>query len=89
MPVDTTKVDEYQGYVVPDEDVEVCLKVLRTVRNFCLGPQYFDADGAVLLSYAHAKIVDMVERVQVKDAANSQPTDAEQDHTTSDPDFQV
>lgn len=55
------RTDIYEGYVVPDNDVETCLKVLRTIRNACLGPNCFDAEGAVLLSHAHAKVVELVE----------------------------
>lgn len=48
--------DEYAEGVVPDEDVETCLKVLRTVRNQFLQPFGFDAHDALLLSHAHAVI---------------------------------
>lgn len=61
---DLTKTDEYKDGVVPDEDVEVCLKVIRTIRNCCLGPGFFDADGAVILSHAHAKIVELVNQAE-------------------------
>lgn len=60
--VDLSRSDKYANEI-PDEDLETALKVIRSMRDFCLGPGYFDADGAVILSHAHAKIVEMVEQV--------------------------
>lgn len=57
---DLNRTDTYEDDIVPDADVETCLKVIRTIRNACLGPHFFDAEGAVVLSSAHAKIVDLV-----------------------------
>lgn len=57
--VDLTKTDEYENRLIPDSDFEIALKVLRTVRNCCLGPNFFDADGAVVLSHAHAKLTEL------------------------------
>lgn len=56
--------DTYEKSIVPDDDMNICLKVIRTVRNFCLGPDFFDADGAVILSHAHAKIVELWKMVE-------------------------
>ena len=51
----------YEGDDVPDADFEIALKVIRTVRNCCLGPGYFDADGAVILSHALTKLLEIYE----------------------------
>lgn len=59
VPLDLTRTDEYDYHDVPDEAVEIALKVIRTARNVCLMSESFDAEGAVLLSHAHAKIVEM------------------------------
>ncbi len=61
---DLSRTDIYENHVVPDADVELCLKVIRTIRSACLGPHFFDADGAVVLSHAHAKIVDLTWRCE-------------------------
>ncbi len=71
--------DAYVGEV-PDQDMEICLKVIRTVRNCCLGNSegFFDADGAVVLTHAHAKIVELWEvgeRQQQEELAPADPTD--------------
>lgn len=64
-PVDLTRSDVYTGYQVPNADIETALKVIRTIRDAYLGgPQGFDSDVAVLLSHAHAKIVDLVKKFQ-------------------------
>lgn len=70
--VDLTKTDTYENYIIPDTDVETCLKVLRTVRNWSLVNENFDADASVILSHAHAKLHDMV-----KDVQNHEAKDAE------------
>lgn len=57
--IDLTRSDTYEDSQVPDSHVEICMKVLRTIRNCCLGPHFFDADGAVILSHAHMKIHDL------------------------------
>jgi hypothetical protein len=54
--------DTYESLVVPDEDIATCLKVLRTIRMATLGPILFDADAAVILSHAHAKIKELCEQ---------------------------
>ena len=51
--------DTYKKHIVPDEDMRTCLKVIRTIRDACLGPGFFDAEGAVILSHAHAKIFEL------------------------------
>ncbi len=56
--VDLTKVDEYPAGQVPDEDVEVCLKVIRTLRNLALDPRAFNPGTVILLSHAHQVIYD-------------------------------
>ncbi len=81
--VDLEKCDEYLNRVVPDDDVETCLRVLRTCRNVCLAVDQFDADGAVILSHAHAKIAEMVQNVQEteraeRDAADEQSSGEEE-----------
>lgn len=53
--------DTFTNSIVEDQDFELALKVIRTVRNACLGPNFFDAAGAVTLSYAHAKLVELAE----------------------------
>jgi hypothetical protein len=75
---------DYPDHIVPDMDVECCLKVLRTIRNACLDPATFDADGAVLLSHAYGKIVELVkecqeaENAQRKSATSSKAQDSQQ-----------
>jgi hypothetical protein len=53
------RTDTYKELFIPDEDMQTCLKVIRTIRNVCLHQDAFDADGAVILSHAHAKILDL------------------------------
>src|SRR6516225_12462605 len=62
--IDLTRSDEYLGHIVPGADVETCLRVLRTIRNVCLGPNFVDANGAVILSHAHAKIAELVKMAE-------------------------
>jgi hypothetical protein len=59
--VDLTRMDVYEDAIVPDADVETTLKVIRTIRNECLNPTAFRAEAAVLLSNAHAVIVNLVQ----------------------------
>lgn len=61
MPDLTDGSSTYEENFVPDADIIICLKVIRTVRNLCLDPNVFDAEGAVLLSHAHAKLLTMAE----------------------------
>lgn len=61
--VDLSRLDVYPNFVVPDRDVELALKVLRTLRDHCHGDA-LDADGAVLLSHAHKWIAEAVEQVR-------------------------
>ena len=68
--VDLSKSDEYENGVIPDRDVEICLKVIRSIRNQLLWPN-FDAEGAVVLSHAHAKIVDLVKQTQEEEKAQN------------------
>lgn len=58
-PVWLGRTDIYEGFQIPDEDFAIALKVIRTVRNICLGPEFFDGSGAVILSHAHAKLVEL------------------------------
>jgi len=55
---DLNRTDCY-GDEIPDIDIETTLKVIRTIRNYYLHPTFFDADGAVILSYAHQKISEL------------------------------
>ena len=62
--VDLTKMDTYPRCVIPDTDLEVCLKVLRTLRNFYLDDDdQFDASKILALTAAHGVIHDAVEEV--------------------------
>lgn len=60
--------DTYRDFVIPDEDVETTLRVLRTIRAACLEPGVTDlnkdAEGAVLLSHAHTWIVESVKEIE-------------------------
>jgi uncharacterized membrane protein len=58
---DINSSDYHEDYIIPDGEFVICLQVLRTVRNFCLEPSYFDSEGAVVLSTAHAKLKDLFE----------------------------
>lgn len=64
--VDLSKHDIYKGFEIPDEHVEITLKVLRTLRNQLrrLG-RYADADS---LTPAHATIVRCIEEIQAEEA---------------------
>lgn len=62
--IDLERLDVYPAQVIPDEDVEICLKVLRSVRDWSLDADAFDADAAVVLSHAHACIVGKVKAIQ-------------------------
>lgn len=62
--VDLTQMGTYPDYVVPDEHVEICLKVLRTIRDAALTPPQFRAETALILSYAHGEIYRLVEQLQ-------------------------
>lgn len=83
MRANLARMDVYENGVVPDGDMEVCLKVIRTVRNHCLGPHFFDADGAVVLSHAHAKLVELTELAyegEDEERAKSDETGAAEGH---------
>ena len=67
--------DTYPDDEVPDIHVEICLRVIRTVRNLALQADSFDADIAVLLSHAHKFIVNAVE--DSEDGQESSPTPTE------------
>lgn len=58
--VDLTKCDEYEDLNIPDEHVEIALKVLRTLRNMYLCFECFDYGKAVVLSHAHSAIAEAV-----------------------------
>ena len=62
--IDLTLCDKYTGMYIPDEDIETALKVIRTLRDWSLDPEMFNADTAVILSHAHKAIVEMVEDVK-------------------------
>lgn len=62
--IDLSKMDTFPDGQVPDSDVEMTLKVIRTLRDICLRRDAFDADGAILLSHAHKFIVEVVEECQ-------------------------
>lgn len=97
--INLTRIDQYENHIIPDEDVELALKVIRTMRDVCLMPNVFDADGALVLSHAHAKIHDLVQRAiageEEEKSANGKSTDAPtendptEDHVIHDPDFAV
>jgi hypothetical protein len=97
VSINLGRMDVYERCIIPDEDIETALKVIRTIRNVCLGPHIFDADGAVVLSHAHAKIHDLVVRAQEgerRDANRQAPGapqngDRPEDHARPDPDFCV
>jgi hypothetical protein len=61
--------DEYDNGIIPDEDVETTLKVIRSLRNLHLKDNEFDE--SVLLSHAHACIFKSVEAVQAVEARES------------------
>lgn len=69
MAVNLDRDDLYPDDQVPDQDVEICLKVIRTVRNLALTPPTFDAGLAVLLSHAHAALYKAVQRCQAEPPA--------------------
>ena len=47
---------------ITNEEMETCLKVLRTVRNAYLGPKTFGAEEAVILFHAHRVIIEVVQQ---------------------------
>lgn len=49
--VDLSREDEYEGGVIPDGDVETCLKVLRTMRTHCVNSNHL---GIVAIKFAEA-----------------------------------
>lgn len=57
--VDLSKHDKYPARIIPDADVEITLKVLRSLRDWHLEDAEFDE--AVLLSHAHACIYESVQ----------------------------
>ena len=79
--VDLTKTDIYDNHTAPDPDVEIALKVIRTARDACLMPGQFDAEGAVLLSHAHAWLHRAVEQIQ---GGSDLPLDIAADHAHFD-----
>lgn len=62
--IDLSRTDRYENYIIPDADVETCLKVLRSIRNMTLDTGCFDAESAIILSHAHRVIAEMVEELQ-------------------------
>jgi hypothetical protein len=75
--VDLTRTDIYPDDI-PDADVETCLKVLRSIRGQALGPSWFDAHTALLMSHAHAKIHDLVKLYKEQQNAEGDPAEADQ-----------
>lgn len=58
--IDLERTDIYDTLVVPDEDVELCLKVLRTVREACLRHATHENHEVVqLFSKTHDKLVEL------------------------------
>lgn len=55
VALDLTRTDTYQACNIPDEAVECCLKVLRTLRHAC-ATRLDDKEGAALLTQAHVKV---------------------------------
>lgn len=58
--IDLSKTDTYDNHIVPEDHVEITMKVLRTIRDLLLCPKFFDADGAVALSHAYKIIYERV-----------------------------
>jgi hypothetical protein len=56
--VNLDRTDVYPGDNIPEEAVEECLKVLRSIRNAALSPEGFNASAAVMLSHCHSRIHD-------------------------------
>lgn len=64
-PVDLSKTDIYTDYKIPSKDLEITLKVIRTIRDaFTGGPQGYDTEIMVLLSHTHEKITATVKQLQ-------------------------
>lgn len=61
------KTDTYPRFNVPDDAIETCLKVLRTIRVVCVT----DPDSAIILSAAHTKILELTNECWTAEDANS------------------
>ena len=68
--VDLMRNDIYEGEI-PDEAVEECLKVLRTVRVMALTPPHFLPATMVTMSQAHAAIFDLVLELKSQENRNA------------------
>jgi hypothetical protein len=66
--------DTYEK-IIPEGDIETCLKVLRTIRNSYLNPESFSADKSLILSHAHATIVDLCVIHNKEQHASNQTTE--------------
>lgn len=64
MSVNLGRTDQYDSLIIPDGDIETCLKVLRTLRNITLRPESFNAHRALVLSEAHQVIYNLVQEAQ-------------------------
>lgn len=62
--IDLTLNDIYPGYSVPDGDVEVTLRVLRTLGDLALRDDAFDPVSSAILLHAHRVILKAVEDAQ-------------------------
>jgi hypothetical protein len=94
--VDLSRTDLYEGNEIPDGDVEVCLKVLRTFAAFVWEHEYYGAHDK--LTTAMDCVMQWVFTCQEQEsAADRQETvaqsgpsgDPEEDHRTPDPDLVV
>ena len=69
MAVKLGDMSTYENANIPDEHVEICLKVLRTLRNLALNPATFNAEVSVLFSHTHKAIYEMVEIAEEEESA--------------------
>jgi hypothetical protein len=90
--IDLTRRDIYDGFVIPDEHVEIAMKVLRTLQAMCLD-QPFDVEGAQAMSAAYGwihsgiqRLVDEEEAREAGDVRNDSPTADVLPTTTVQPD---
>ncbi len=71
------RLDTYPNFTIPDGDMEIAMKVIRTCRDACLSADNFAAKGALLLSEAHAWLFDTIKQLQSAATEQSQPIQAE------------
>jgi hypothetical protein len=66
--IDLTRTDVYESSIVPDEDCEIALKVLRTLRHWMMIKDLGGfADEVIILSHAHRVLVEQIENSQEDD----------------------